>query len=93
MTNDFEDSFDDVIDFKKLITTLQMWVWLLVLLTVIGASAAYFYSRQQTPVYEATTNVLVTRNSQQSVGDISQSLNLSTSFILWKTAVTMCPSM
>lgn len=77
MTNDFEDSFDDVIDFKKLITTLQMWVWLLVLLTVIGASAAYFYSRQQTPVYEATTNVLVTRNSQQSVGDISQSLNLT----------------
>ena len=73
MPNEFEDS----IDFKRLFTTLQRWAWLLVLVTVLGAAVAYFYSRQQTPVYEATTNILVTRNSQQTIGDISQSLNLS----------------
>jgi len=65
------NEFEDTIDFKRLFTTLQRWAWLLVLVTVLGAAVAYFYSRQQTPVYEATTNILVTRNSQQTVGDIS----------------------
>jgi|CXWL01.1.fsa_nt_gi capsular exopolysaccharide synthesis family protein len=71
------NEFEDTIDFKRLFTTLQRWAWLLILVTVLGAAAAYLFSRQQTPVYEATTNILVTRNSQQTVGDISQSLNLS----------------
>lgn len=73
----FEDSFDDVIDFRRLFAILQKWAWLLVLTAALGAGAAYFYSRQQTPIYEATTNILVTRNTQQTVGDISQSLNLT----------------
>jgi polysaccharide biosynthesis transport protein len=78
MPNEFEDTFfDDAIDFKRLFTTLQRWAWLLVLAAVLSAVCAYIYSRQQTPVYEATTNILVTRNSQQSIGDLSQTLNLS----------------
>ena len=77
MPNEFEDTFDEVIDFKKLFSTLQRWSWLWILAVVLGAVSAYVYSRQQTPVYEATTNILVTRNSQQSVGDLSQTLNLS----------------
>ncbi len=59
------------IDFKRLLTTLQRWAWLLILATALGAVFAYVYSRQQTPVYEATTNILVTLNSQQSIGDLS----------------------
>jgi capsular exopolysaccharide synthesis family protein len=77
MQNEFEEPFDDAIDFRKLFTTLQSWAWLLILAAVLSALSAYVYSRQQTPVYEATTNILVTRNSQQTVGDLSQSLNLS----------------
>ena len=77
MHNDSEDTFDIAIDFKRLSATLQRWAWPLVLATVLMAACAYIYSRQQTPVYEATTNILVTLNSQQSIGDLSQSLNLS----------------
>jgi succinoglycan biosynthesis transport protein ExoP len=77
MPNEFEDNFDDAIDFKRLFAILRSWVWLLILVVVLCAVSAYFYSRQQTPVYEATTNILVTRNSQQSLGDLSQTLNLS----------------
>ena len=33
--------------------------------------------RQQTPVYEANTSILVTLNSQPSIGDLSQSLDLT----------------
>jgi len=77
MPNEFDNTFEDAIDFKRLFATLLRWSWLLFLATALAAASAYFYSRQQTPVYEATTSILVTRNSQQSVGDISQSLNLS----------------
>lgn len=77
MSNEAEDPFKDIIDFKKLFSTLLSWAWLLILATVLGAGSAFYYNRQQTPVYEASTNILVTRNSQQTVGDFSQSLNLS----------------
>lgn len=77
MINQMETAFDDSIDFKRIFSTLQQWAWLLILASSLGAGSAYFFSRQQTPVYEATTNILVTRNSQQTVGDLSQSLNFS----------------
>lgn len=77
MSNEFEENFDDAIDFKKIFSPLQRWAWLLVLAVALGAVSTYVYSRQQMPVYEATTNILVTRNSQQSLGDLSQTLNLS----------------
>lgn len=77
MSNEFEDNYDDAIDFRRIFSALLRWLWLLLLVTAIGVASAYFYSRQQTPVYEATTNVLVTRNSQQTIGDISQSLNIT----------------
>jgi polysaccharide biosynthesis transport protein len=77
MPNEFEETLDFSIDFKRIFTTLLRWAWLIALMLVIGAASAYGYSRQQTPVYEATTTILVTRNSQQAIGDLSQTLNLS----------------
>ena len=77
MHNDSEETFDFAIDFRKMLNSLQRWAWLLILATALSAVFAYVYSRLQTPVYEATTNILVTLNSQQSIGDLSQSLNLT----------------
>lgn len=77
MSNNSDANFDTMVDFKKLFAILQRWIWLLIVVTILCAVTAYLYSRQQTPVYEATTNILVTRNSQQSIGDLSQTLNLT----------------
>jgi polysaccharide biosynthesis transport protein len=77
MPNESENNFDAAIDFKRLFAILQNCAWLLILVTVLGAVSAYVYSRLQRPVYEATTNILITRNLQQSVGDFSQTLSLS----------------
>ncbi len=77
MSNEFEHNSDVAIDFKRLLAILQQWAWLLILAVALGAAAAYAFSRQQTPVYEATTNILVTRNPQPTVGDLTQSLDLS----------------
>ncbi|MEW6401069.1 MAG: polysaccharide biosynthesis tyrosine autokinase, partial [Chloroflexota bacterium] len=71
------ETWDETIDFRRLLTVVQRWAWLLALGLVIGAVAAFIFSRMQTPMYEATTNILVTRNSQQTVGDLTQSLSLT----------------
>ena len=77
MTSQADETWDETIDFKRLFAVLQRWLWLLFVGLTIGALSAYIYSRTQTPVYEATTNILVTRNSQQTVVDLTQSLNLT----------------
>lgn len=77
MLNKPDANFDAIVDFKRLFAILQRWSWLLIVTTLLCAVTAYVYSCQQTPVYEATTNILVTRNSQQSIGDLSQTLNLT----------------
>jgi succinoglycan biosynthesis transport protein ExoP len=77
MSNNSEAPLEYAIDFRRLFSIVQRWAWLLVLAMILSAACAYVFSRQQTPVYEATTNILVTRSSQQSIGDLSQTLNLT----------------
>jgi len=77
MTSHPDETWNETVDFKRLFAILLRWTWLLIAGVVIGAGAAYLFSRNQTPVYEATTNILVTRNSQQTVADLTQSLNLT----------------
>lgn len=77
MSNQRFEKNDESMDIRDLFSVLQRWIWLLVGGLLIGSVAAYAFSRSQTPVYEAKTNILVTRNSQQTVADLTQSLNLT----------------
>ncbi|MCJ7435372.1 MAG: Wzz/FepE/Etk N-terminal domain-containing protein [Anaerolineales bacterium] len=72
MPNEIENTFGDAIDFKRLFTVLQRWLWLFILGAIISAASAVLFSARQTPVYEATTNILVNRSSQQPIGDMTQ---------------------
>lgn len=38
---------------------LRKWLWLIILCGAIAGAAAYLLSRQQTPIYEATSTVLI----------------------------------
>lgn len=38
---------------------LRKWLWLIILCGAIASAAAYLLSRQQTPIYEATSTVLI----------------------------------
>ncbi len=55
-------SFSD--DLRRYIGLLWHWAWLLVLVTVLAAGAAYLISQRLTPVYEASTTLLI--NEAQS---------------------------
>jgi tyrosine-protein kinase len=50
---------NDFMELRKVITTVLGRWWLVVILIAIGATLGYAISRAQTPVYQATTTVLV----------------------------------
>lgn len=45
---------------------LKKWLWLIVLTTVVSAIAAYVVSINQTPIYQASTRLLVSQNLSNS---------------------------
>lgn len=50
-------TFDN--ELRQYIALLRQWLWLLVLATALAGIAAYVASQQMTPVYQASTTVLV----------------------------------
>ena len=57
-------------ELKEIISLYRRWLWLLILGLVLGLGSGYLASKLQTPVYEASAKVLVTRSRQQGVTDI-----------------------
>ncbi|MCE1255318.1 MAG: polysaccharide biosynthesis tyrosine autokinase, partial [Anaerolineae bacterium] len=47
------------IDIRHYLYLLWHWAWLILVVTVISAGAAFFISSQMTPVYESSTKLLV----------------------------------
>lgn len=50
-------------DFRSYVALLRQWLWFLTLCTVIGASGAFGVARLQTPMYLATTVLIVNAGS------------------------------
>ena len=50
---------DSYIEPRQIINTLLRWWWVLVLGTLISVAIGYGLSQRQTPVYEATTTLMV----------------------------------
>jgi capsular exopolysaccharide synthesis family protein len=47
------------IDLRLYLALLRHWAWLLILAAILTAAAAFFYTRTLTPVYSASTTMLV----------------------------------
>ncbi|HQN24654.1 MAG TPA: polysaccharide biosynthesis tyrosine autokinase [Bacteroidales bacterium] len=56
-------------ELKRYLDIIQHWAWLIVLGLVLGAATGFFYSERQTPVYQASTKVLILRPPQQTSSD------------------------
>jgi uncharacterized protein involved in exopolysaccharide biosynthesis len=61
---------EDRIDFEKYWSLLRRWAWLLIASLLLGAAAGLAASFLQTPIYQATTKVMITRG-----GMVDQSLD------------------
>jgi len=51
-------------EIKQLVLLIQRWSWLLIAGLLVGTLAGYGVSRFQDPTYQATTQLLVSRNAQ-----------------------------
>src|SRR3989304_5858299 len=57
---------NDFMELRRVTIIIVRWWWLLVLSIAIGAGIGYAISRGQTPVYRATTTVLVGESIRSS---------------------------
>jgi len=56
-------------EIRQYIGMFQRWAWLLALTTVLAGVGMYIFDRQQTPIYQASTTIMVVEppNTQTSV--------------------------
>ena len=68
---DVDSNEEITIDLKKYFALFWQWAWLIILAGIIAGLTAFLVSRQITPVYEATTTVLVSDSSSTQSSDLN----------------------
>lgn len=68
-------------EFKDYVRILRQRGWLIILLAILTAGAAFGYSRMQTPVYEASARLLIT--SRPDFGQTQATRTLLRDFAIW----------
>ncbi len=58
-------------ELRQHLAWLRRWAWALALGAILGVLGGYFGSQYQTPVYRASTRILVTRAPQDKVSDLT----------------------
>lgn len=56
-------------ELKQYLSIIRRWAWLLILGLLLGAAGGYWGSSNQTPIYEASTRLLVMRAPQEKTSD------------------------
>jgi polysaccharide biosynthesis transport protein len=56
-------------ELKEYLRIVQRWLWLLVLGLILGGVGGYYFSRYQTPIYQASTRAMIVRPPQAGVSD------------------------
>jgi capsular exopolysaccharide synthesis family protein len=61
-------------DLRRYLALAWHWAWLLILATLLSAVAAYLVSKRMTPVYEATTTLLISQATNNQTTDYNSVL-------------------
>jgi tyrosine-protein kinase len=75
-------------ELRQYLTLFRKWAWLIILVTVIAAGSAYYYSRRIPPTYRAETTVLVgqlQQNPSTNPNDLYAASNLAQAYTLLVT--------
>lgn len=65
------DSMEEGLDLREYFAVLWHWTWLIILVALVAAGGAYYFSSRMTPYYRATTSVLVNEAPGTRSMDIS----------------------
>lgn len=55
-------------DLRSYFSIFRKWLWLVILCAVLAGAAAFFFSRQQTPIYQSTATVFINQ-ARSSTGN------------------------
>lgn len=55
-------------DLRSYFNIVRKWLWLVILCAVLAGAAAFFFSRQQTPIYQSTATVYINQ-ARSSTGN------------------------
>lgn len=58
-------------ELRQYLQLLRRWVWFLILGSILGLAGGYVGSLYQTPIYQASTQVLVSRAPQERASDVT----------------------
>jgi len=51
-------------DIRQIMVMIKRWLWLIILGTVIATAGGYYFSSQETPIYQSSTRFVVLRAAQ-----------------------------
>jgi polysaccharide biosynthesis transport protein len=57
-------------EIRNYVNLIKRWIWLLVLVSLLGVAAGWILSRYQTRVYRASTTILIMQAAQNQLPDI-----------------------
>jgi succinoglycan biosynthesis transport protein ExoP len=87
-----ENSTGSSISIMEYVYIIWHWAWLIALITIVTAGSIYWISSHQTPIYEATTELLVSDPpATQSVSSSSLVAATSNSAITYSEMITDTP--
>ncbi len=78
---------DESIDFRRYLGLLRRWWWLFVLAALAAGAIGYFYSLQMTPIYQASTTMMI--NEAPTSNRSADLTSITTSERLAKTYANM----
>ena len=70
------DTAADGVNFGRLLTVLQRWWWLAVLIALVSVGVAYAFLERMTPRYRATATVVVSPKSMRIMADVKDIVDL-----------------
>lgn len=78
-------------DIRHYAALVWRWLWLLALGAIVAGGAAYYVSTTQTPVYQATTTLLISQNNSPGITDYSALLTGQTLARTYSQLITKRP--
>jgi capsular exopolysaccharide synthesis family protein len=75
-------------EMRQYLILIKRWIWLILLVTVLGIGAGYIYSLYEKPVYRAQSMILVLQNQDNSTPDTLFANNKQAALTLSQLVIT-----
>jgi len=79
------------VDLRQYLALLRHWAWLLVLGTILAGATAFIVSKQMTPIYQASTTILIDEPPSAKISDYTALLMSERRVLTYSELMTQEP--